>query len=106
MEILNKIQKSQEQSICIKKEIDTFLSSIKAFILAEKVNTYIMNQVLESFEKQVLGQEIDIKDLFQVIKRVLRVEMNRTPKRNDFENLENFLKIGESLCKKISDISK
>ena len=106
MEILQKIQKSQEQTISIQKEIDTFLSSIKTFILAEKVNTYIMNQVLESFEKQALGQEIDMRDLFQVIVRMLKVEMNRTPKRVDFENLENFLKIGETLCKKISDISK
>ena len=78
MEILQTIQNSQEKTISDKKEIDTFLSSIKVFILAEKTNTYIMNQVLESFEKQALGEVIDNKDLLQVIARMLKVEMNRT----------------------------
>ncbi len=106
MEILQTIQTSQEKTISSKKEIDTFLSSIKAFILAEPKNTYIMNQVLESFEKIALGQEIDTKDLLKVIARVLLVEMNRFPTRSDFDSLKDLLKIAETLCKKISDISK
>lgn len=92
MEILQTIQTSQEKTISDKKEIDTFLSSIKAFILAEKTNTYIMNQVLESFEKMALGEVIDTKDLLKVIARVLLVEMNRFPTRNDFESLKDLLK--------------
>ena len=106
MEILQTIQNSQEKTISSKKEIDTFLSSIKAFILAEKTNTYIMNQVLESFEKMALGEVIDIKDLLQVIARMLKIEMNRTPIRSDFDSLKDFLEIALNLCKKISDIKE
>lgn len=106
MEILQTIQTSQEKTISSKKEIDTFLSSIKAFILAEPKNTYIMNQVLESFEKMALGEVIDIKDLLQVITRMIKVEMNRTITRSDFDSLKDFLKIAETLCKKISDIKE
>lgn len=106
MEILQTIQTSQEKTISSKKEIDTFLSSIKAFILAEPKNTYIMNQVLESFEKMALGEVIDTKDLLQVITRMLKVEMNRTIVRSDFDSLKDLLKIAETLCKKISDIKE
>ena len=106
MEILQTIQQSQEKTISEKEEIDTFLLSIKAFILAEPKNTYIMNQVLESFEKMALGEVIDTKDLLQVITRMLKVEMNRKPARSDFDSLKDFLKIALNLCKKISDISK
>ena len=106
MEILQNIQIHQEKTISSKKEIDTFLSSIKAFILAEPKNTYIMNQVLESFEKIALGEVIDTKDLLQVITRMLKVEMNRTIVRSDFDSLKDFLKIGLNLCKKISDIKE
>ena len=106
MEILQTIQNCQEKTIADKQEIDTFLSSIKAFILAELKNTYIMNQVLESFEKIALGEVIDTKDLLQVISRMLKVEMNRTPIRNDFDSLKDLLKIAETLCKKISDIKE
>ena len=106
MEILQTIQTSQEKTISSKKEIDTFLSSIKAFILAEPKNTYIMNQVLESFEKMALGEVIDTKDLLQVIARMLKVEMNRTPVRSDFDSLKDLLEIAETLCKKISDIKE
>lgn len=106
MEILQTIQASQEKTISSKKEIDTFLSSIKAFILAEPKNTYIMNQVLESFEKMALGEVIDNKDLLQVIARMLKVEMNRDPSRSDFDSLKDLLEIGLNLCKKISDIKE
>ena len=106
MEILQNIQIRQEKTISSKKEIDTFLSSIKAFILAEPKNTYIMNQVLESFEKIALGEVIDNKDLLQVITRMLKVEMNRTIVRSDFDGLKDLLKIAETLCKKISDIKE
>ena len=106
MEILQNIQIHQEKTISSKKEIDTFLFSIKAFILAEPKNTYIMNQVLESFEKIALGEVIDTKDLLQVITRMLKVEMNRTIVRSDFDSLKDFLKIGLNLCKKISDIKE
>lgn len=104
MEILQNIQIHQEKTISSKKEIDTFLSSIKAFILAEPKNTYIMNQVLESFEKIALGQEIDTKDLLQVIARMLKVEMNRTPIRSDFDSLKDFLKRTEDLYMKLTGV--
>lgn len=104
MEILQTIQTSQEKTISDKKEIDTFLSSIKAFILAEKTNTYIMNQVLESFEKMALGEVIDTKDLLKVIARVLLVEMNRFPTRNDFESLKDLLKRTEDLYMKVTRV--
>lgn len=104
MEILQTIQQSQEKTISDKKEIDTFLSSIKAFILAEKTNTYIMNQVLESFEKMALGEVIDTKDLLKVIARVLLVEMNRFPTRNDFESLKDLLKRTEDLYMKVTRV--
>ncbi len=104
MEILQTIQQSQEKTISSKKEIDTFLSSIKAFILAEQKNTYIMNQVLESFEKIALGQEIDIKDLLQVITRMLKVEMNRTIVRSDFDSLKDFLDRTEDLYMKLTGV--
>ena len=104
MEILQTIQNSQEKTISSKKEIDTFLSSIKAFILAEPKNTYIMNQVLESFEKMALGEVIDTKDLLQVITRMLKVEMNRTIVRSDFDSLKGFLKIAEDLYIKVTGV--